>query len=247
MSVELTNIFRLSPSKNENILFFRMKGDAVERHGAIGYLRADFGNDGYGFYFKWFYIQPHLKTPAFRKELDSVINNLRTDGQETPFANRKVLEAYCAANPGKELSGRGYGYSIQTEGYSYYFRCFPQKADYDVCCFVYDNRFLLPELAGKHKLPVDCFSLLPSSGELILIVREIDGYYPTSLSTPFPDVNQKIADEFNGHLNITRAQEKAMLAGSLFGWNAPAAKPWKYDLDGKLLPVPQKEKEPNVR
>jgi len=239
--------YQLSPSQDGGLLFFRMDGESAERHGVIGYFRADFGADGYGFFFKWFDSQPHLKTPNFRRELDSVINYLRVDGQETPFTNRMVLERFCSVNPGKDMSVRGSGYMIRTEDFSYYFRCLPLPGDHDIYCFAYDNRYLLPELAGQHRLPIYCFSVLPSNGELVMIVSGKYGYFPSSNSTPFHDVNRKTADEFNSNSGVTRAQEEAMLAGSLFGWKVPAAKPWSYNHDGSPRPLPPKPKDREVR
>jgi hypothetical protein len=222
-------MYRLTPTQDHGSLFFRLEGEAPERHGAIGYMRADYGMDGFGFHIKWFDIQPHLKTRGFRSELDSVVNTLRTDGQETPIANRRTLETFCSGNPGKDFADRGSGYLVRTDYFSYYFRCQPSPGDYDIYCFAYDNSYLLPELAGQHKLPVDCYSTLPSSGELIMIVRNKYGYFPCSTSTPFADVNRRFADESNKHFGVTKAQEEAMLAGSLFGWDTPAAKPWKAE------------------
>lgn len=235
-------MYNLAPSQDENLLFFRLDGEAIERHGAVGYFRADFGRDGRGFFSKWFDSQPHLKTPDFKREIDSIVKNLRFDSMETPFASRKTLEAFCTASQGKELAGRGYGYMVQTEGYSYYFRCFPQKADYDIYCFAYDNRYLLPELAGQHGLPEVCYSTLPSSGGLISIRRFEKGYYPCDASKASPEENRLFADTSNKIMGITRAQEEAMLAGSQSGWDTPAAKPWNYALNGTPLPLPHKEK-----
>jgi hypothetical protein len=135
-------MYRLTPTKDSGQLFFRLDAEATERHGALGYMRADFGADGYGFHFKWFDIQPHLKTQGFRREIDDVVNTLRTDGQELPLANRRALETYCAANPGKDLADRGGGYLIRTDYFSYYFRCHPRPGDYDIYCFAYPLSFI---------------------------------------------------------------------------------------------------------
>jgi hypothetical protein len=39
----------------------------------------------------------------------------------------------------------------------------------------------------------------------------------------------------NEAMGVTRQQEAAMLAGSLLGWDSPAAKPWSYDETGKPI------------
>ena len=141
--------YKLFPAKVDSLVFFRLDGGAVERYGVIGYLRVDFGRTGREFWSSWFDSQPHLNTYSFKKEFDDVINSLRDDGQEPPLASRKNLAAFCSANPGKNLATRGYGYIVRTQDYTYYFRCLPRPEDYDVYCFAYDNRYLLPELAEK--------------------------------------------------------------------------------------------------
>ena len=230
--------YHLTPTEDYSKLFFLLDGEAAERHGIIGYLRADYGKDGFDFYISWFDSQPHLKTRDFRRELDDVINTLRIDGSENPFANRKTLERYCAEYPGNDLFIRGYGYMIRTEDYSYYFRCKPGPGDYDIYCFLYDNRYLLPELEGQHELPKYCFSVLPTTGEMIRIVRGESGYYPCNSGGLSPENIRIKVDVKNQMRLITRAQEEAMLAGSMFGWNVPGAKPWKYDMNGNLRPLP---------
>jgi len=233
--------YKLLPSQEDKLLFFHLEGEAAERYGSIGYLRADFGSNGRGFWTTWFDQQPHLKTPAFKDEFDEIINSLRDGGQKPPFASRDNLAAFCAATPGKELTTRGSGYMIQTLDFSYYIRCLPRPGDYDIYAFAFDNRYLLPELAGKHDLPDVCYSVLPSTGELISISRYEKGYSRCDGSKPNPEENRFFADTSNKIFGITRAQEEAMLAGSMFGWDVPAAKPWKYDKDGKPLPPSQKK------
>lgn len=238
--------YKLLPSKDDNKLFFRLEGEAAERHGVIGYMRADFGKTGREFWTTWFDGQPHLKTYDFKKEFEDVVNSLRDDGQEPPFASRNNLAAFCAVNPGKELNSRGCGYMVRTQDYSYYFRCRPHSGDYDVYCFAYDNRWLLPELDGQHALPTGCFSVLPSTGELIGIKRGVNGYLDvTVIKGTDRQESRRKADKNNKRLGVTRAQEEAMLAGSLFGWNTPAAKPWNYKADGTPRnPNQPKKKEP---
>ena len=213
-------------------LFFRMDTESAERHGSIGYMRADFANSGREFYTTWFDTQPRLKTYDFKSEFDNVINALRDEGQKPPFATRANLAAFCSTNPGKEITGRGWGYMVQTLNYSYYFRCLPRPGDYDVYCFPYDNRYLLPELAGKHELPEFCYSTLPDSGAVIIIKYGESGYYPCDYTTNDRQKNRETADLVNERLEVTKAQEKAMVTGSMFGWTVPGAKPWHYDQNG---------------
>lgn len=226
--------YELLPSQDDNKLFFRLEGEAAERHGVIGYMRADFGKNGREFWTTWFDGQPHLKTNDFKKKFDDVVNSLRDDGQAPPFASRNNLAAFCAVNPGKELNSRGCGYMVRTPDYSYYFRCLPRPGDYDIYCFTYDNRYLLPELAGQHELPEFCYSTLPDTGAVIIIKQGESGYYPCDYTTNDRQKNREIADLINERLEITKAQEKAMRTGSMFGWAVPGARPWNYEQNGKL-------------
>ena len=54
------------------------------------------------------------------------------------------------------------------------------------------------------------------------------GYSPCyDFSTPDAQQNREFADDRNVKNGITKAQEAAMLAGSMFGWQTPAADPQK--------------------
>jgi len=219
--------YELLLAEKEEIRFcFRLSGEAAERCGAIGYLRADFGRSGKEFHTTWFDSQPHLKSSDFKYKFDELINSLRDDGEKPPFASRDNHLAFCAAHPSMTC------FKIATLDYSFYIRLNPHQGTYDIYCFAYDNRYLLPELAGKHELPNDCFSVMPHSGDLILIVMGEKGYFSQGESTSDPAMNRQIATAKNALLGVSRAQEEAMLAGSLLGWNTPAVKPWNYDQNG---------------
>ena len=46
--------------------------------GNIGYLRGDFGSSGDQFYTTWFDTRPQWKSDEFKRDLDDVINALRS-------------------------------------------------------------------------------------------------------------------------------------------------------------------------
>ena len=80
----------------------------------------------------------------------------------------------------------------------------------------------------RNDLPETCFSILPSSGQLIIIRCGEHGYYPSEWDTGSREENREIASSHNARRGITDIQEAAMLAGSMFGWNTPGANPQWY-------------------
>lgn len=78
-------------------------------------------------------------------------------------------------------------------------------------------------------LPEMCFSTLKTTGDLICIKRGESGYYPSDWDTHDKEHNAELADEFNEQLGVTMEQRKATEAGSMFGWNCPAADPKSYE------------------
>jgi hypothetical protein len=90
-------------------------------------------------------------------------------------------------------------------------------------------------------LPDLCYSILPTSGDLIIIKLNEAGYYPCDYSTPDAEANRRVADELNRRMGISKAQEAAMVHGSLFGWHVPAADPSHYDDNGEPIIQPKSQ------
>ena len=84
-------------------------------------------------------------------------------------------------------------------------------------------------------LPPMCYSILPSTGEVIQIDRWQKGYTATKFNDGNRAENEAIKDKFNEKLGVTKAQEQAMLAGSMSRWDSIAAKPKSYDENGKAI------------
>ena len=79
------------------------------------------------------------------------------------------------------------------------------------------------------RLPDICWSILPGDGSLICIMRGESGYYPSDWDTGDPAENRELADYNNQRLGVTAAQRLAMEAGSMHGWDCPAADPRTYE------------------
>jgi hypothetical protein len=80
------------------------------------------------------------------------------------------------------------------------------------------------------KLPGIAFATLAISGETIAICRGETSYYRVQTT--------KTAEELNTMYGVSRAQARAMLAGTMLGWHTPLADPERYDADGKLISRP---------
>ncbi len=80
-----------------------------------------------------------------------------------------------------------------------------------------------------HDVPAECFVVTPL-GNVVKIKRGEMGYYviPPSLCG-LADI-----DKVNEGMGCSKAQREAMLAGSMWGWEVPAANPDMYDADGNI-------------
>lgn len=89
-------------------------------------------------------------------------------------------------------------------------------------------------------LPKRCFSILPSGTEMVILTRYERGYRPAKARPEGVSLREGV-NALNEAMGVTKAQEAAMLAGSMFGWDTPASKPKNYDENGK--PIKPKDKE----
>ena len=87
----------------------------------------------------------------------------------------------------------------------------------------------------RSDLPEVCYTILPSTGDVIIIKHGESGYYRCEYSTEDKAFNREFANDRNANLGVSKAQIEAMLAGSMYGWDVPAADPKSYDKNGTLL------------
>lgn len=94
----------------------------------------------------------------------------------------------------------------------------------------------------RSSLPEKCYSTLSETGAVIILKRGEIGYYKTDIPSATMEESRALVEEYNRNLGVTKAQEAAMKAGSMFGFQVPAADPKNYDVDGKLKKQPQKDR-----
>jgi len=139
----------LSTTNTENDLFYWLSLTDAEKHGAIGYLRGDFGKSRDEFWTTWFDFQAGLKTDYFKNEFDFLMNFLDKVTVSPPDVS-DPFEKDCYANMQRKRIGAKAWFKVQTDFYSYYVRFHIAPGDYDFYVFAYDNAYHLDELSkGK--------------------------------------------------------------------------------------------------
>ena len=90
---------------------------------------------------------------------------------------------------------------------------------YHICEFAeqYQNQGCHGIIPLRKSLPESCFSTLGTTGELIVITKGEKGYSPTDVY-PQNTSPKEGAAALNATNGVTKAQEAAMVAGSMFGW-----------------------------
>ena len=87
----------------------------------------------------------------------------------------------------------------------------------------------------RSSLPEQCYGTLLDTGKIVIYKRGETGYYKTDIPYTGKDEARAIVDEYNAKCGVTKGQEAAMAAGSMFGFDVPAADPSNYDKDGRPI------------
>lgn len=112
--------------------------------GNIGYLRGDFGSSGNQFYTTWFDTRPQWKSDEFKRDLDDVINALRSE-EYGLLQSRSQMVRYGRENKESEMQGAyttEFGFRADTEKYAFVLRCNPTRGDYNFYCLCYVKEWL---------------------------------------------------------------------------------------------------------
>ena len=308
--------FEMEPiSKAERKYTYSQSSQIAGQTGLIGYLRADFGQDGEDFFSSWNDQDRSLKTQEFKDEFDAILNDLRHgDGL---LSGRTALAKYCYSHPEASMhtERNEFGLRINTEKYSYLLRLTPNKGDYNLYCYCYLKdrldrhmknaekgiRFIDPhykekfrltdgdsirivypdgthrdrvcryvddyhlevgsnlyhicefaelmEESGKNVIPLRsdlpemCYAVHVETGEVIIVKKPETGFYKTDIKTSGREESEKLVEEANKNLGVTKAQAEAMYCGSLFGFHVPGADPKQYDSMGNILKSARTERD----
>ena len=86
----------------------------------------------------------------------------------------------------------------------------------------------------RSSLPLVCYGKVPEKRAIVMFERGFDGWRSASYATK-GRTSQKLVDELNGELGVTKAQAAAMQGGATQGWATPAADPKNYDEQGQPI------------
>ena len=87
----------------------------------------------------------------------------------------------------------------------------------------------------RSSLPEQCYGTLLDTGKIVIYKRGETGYYKTDIPYSTKEDARALVDEHNARGGVSKAQEAAMAAGSMFGFDVPAADPANYDENGQPI------------
>ena len=95
----------------------------------------------------------------------------------------------------------------------------------------------------RSSLPGQCYGTLLDTGKIVIYKRGETGYYKTDIPYTTKEDARALVDEHNARGGVSKAQEAAMAAGSMFGFDVPAADPANYDENGQPIKPRHKNRD----
>jgi len=128
-------------SPDEAGFFYVQTPEKDEEMGAVGHVRIDFGHGGKeGFYHTWWPRGPkELNTQEFQDELGRVVNDLR----KSVLKDLSSMRQYCCGSGGaigNSTYCQNYGFTLETDRYTYRLRCNPIEGDYQAYLSCFDKQ-----------------------------------------------------------------------------------------------------------
>ena len=178
---------------------------------------------------------------GFGKELQCefgrLVSYLQNEG-EYLLKDFGSMREYCRNHPHAlvpyKFNRECWGFRVLTDKYAWYVSCTPWNDGRHFTVYCYDRETLFFCLSEERGLAVECFGILPFTGERIFIRFGEDGYTVCTDDLDSLEDNRIIVMAQNGMCGITRAQVSAMVNGSIYGWDTPLADPKRYDENGYL-------------
>lgn len=120
--------------------------------GCIGHLRGDFDRMGTGFFTTWNDHWKQYKTDEFKRELDDVINALRSEKYGL-LQNRVAMRMYAGKYPESSYDETNvqFGFRVDTDTHSFLLRCKPAPGEYDFYCYCYVKKWLDGHIQNAEK------------------------------------------------------------------------------------------------
>jgi len=94
----------------------------------------------------------------------------------------------------------------------------------------------------RNSLPENCFSITSAADEIVVITKGEMGHRPAGARAEGATAREG-ATALNEAMGVTRAQEAAMLFGSIYGWDKPAADPEYYDKQGEPVKFKHRDRK----
>ena len=81
----------------------------------------------------------------------------------------------------------------------------------------------------RSSLPEQCYVFVQTENCVGIVKKGESGFFRTDIQGGKPSETNALVNEMNEKLGLTKDQTEAMKAGSMFGWDTPAADPKDYE------------------